>query len=151
LRVTKKSALQLDWGGAVLHLSARAKCERVVTVALRVQETNLAWALAEAVKPYLSAVERNHVFMAIGAGETFAAIRGLVKSVAIKRIALRPDLVQQCTTWLHAYVGHKDEGYLRRLIEDYLVPYSISVPATLRVDRLRTTTKPRQLLVVTSP
>jgi hypothetical protein len=135
----------------VLHLSARAKCDRVVTVALLVQETNLAWALAEAVKPYLSAVERNHVFMAIGAGETFAAIRGLVKSVAIKRIALRPDLVQQCTTWLHAYVGHKDEGYLRRLIEDYLVPYSISVPATLRVNRLRTTTKPRQLLARTSP
>ena len=119
-------------------------------MAILVQETALAWALADAVKPHLTAIERNHVFMAIGAGETFAAIRGLVKSVAIKRIALRPDLVQQCTTWLHAYVGHKDEGYLRRLIEDYLVPYSIRDPATVRVNRLRTTTKPRQLLALTS-
>ena len=123
----------------------------MVTVALLVRETNLAWALAEAVKPYLGADERNHVFMAIGAGENFSAIRGLFKSVAIKRIALRPDLVQQCTTWLHAYVGHKDERYLRRLIEDYLVPYSIHVPTTARVNRLPTTTKPRQLVALTSP
>jgi hypothetical protein len=101
-----------------------------------VEETALAWALAEAVKPYVSAVERNHVFMAIGSGETFAAIRGLFKSVAVNRIALRPDLVEQCTKWLHAYVGHKDERYLRRLIEDYLVPYSIHGPALVRLRRL---------------
>jgi hypothetical protein len=90
-------------------------------MAILVQETALAWALAEAVKPHLSAIERNHVFMAIGAGETFAAIRGLVKSVAVKRIALRSDLAQQCITWLHAYVGQDDERYLRLLIKHYLV------------------------------
>jgi hypothetical protein len=144
-------ALRLDWSGAGLHSWARAKYERVVIVARLVQEINLAWALAEAVKPYLSAVERNHVFMAIGAGENFSAIRGLFKSVAIKRIALRPDLVQQCTTWLHAYGGHKDEQYLRRLIEDYLVPCSIHIPTTARVHRVPTTTKPRQLVALTSP
>ncbi|MFL6085687.1 MAG: hypothetical protein ACJ74F_21340 [Mycobacterium sp.] len=122
-----------------------------MTMAILVQETALAWALAEAVTPQLSAIERNHVFMAIGAGETFAAIRGLVKSVAVKRIALRPDLVQQCITWLHAYVGHKDERYLRRLVEDYLVPCSIHIPTAVRVDRLPTTTKLRQLVALTSP
>jgi hypothetical protein len=68
--------------------------------------------------------ERHNVFVAIGSGETFAAIRGLLYSVAIKRIALRPDLVQECITWLHTYVGHRDERYLRRLIDDYLIPYS---------------------------
>ena len=129
--------------GAELHPSARAECERVVTVALLVRETNLAWALAEAVKPYLGADERNHVFMAIGAGENFSAIRGLFKSVAIKRIALRPDLVQQCTTWLHAYAGHEDARYLRRLIEDYLVPYAIHGPALVRINRPPTLYIPR--------
>jgi hypothetical protein len=113
------SVPRLDWGGPGLYPWGGAKYERVVTVALLVQEADLAWALAEAVKPYVSTVERNHVFMAIGAGENFSAIRGLFKSVAIKRIALRPDLVQQCTTWLHAYVGHKDEQYLRHLIEEF--------------------------------
>ena len=112
-----------------------------MTVALLVQETDLAWTLAEAVTPHLSAIERNHVFMAIGAGEAFAAIRGLCKSVAIQRIALPPYLVQQCTIWLQTYVGHKDERYLRHLIENYLVPYSIHPPATVRVNRLPTTPK----------
>lgn len=122
-----------------------------MTMAILVQETAFAWALAEAVKPHLSAIERNHVFMAIGAGETFAAIRGLVRSIAVKRIALRPDLVQQCITWLHAYVGHKDERYLGRLVEGYLVPCSIRILTTVRVDRLPTTTKLRQLVALTSP
>jgi hypothetical protein len=106
-----------------------------VTVAL--QETELAWALADAVEPELSAIERNYVFMAIGAGETFVAIRGLCKSVAEQRISLQPGLVQRCATWLQAYVGHRDERYLRYLIDHYLVPYSIHGPAMARVDRLR--------------
>lgn len=100
-----------------------------------VEETNLAWALAEALKPHLSAVERNHVFVVIGAGEAFAAIRHLFKSAAFKRIPLRPDLLRQCTSWLHAYVGHEDERYLRHLIENYLMPDSIHVLATVRVNR----------------
>jgi hypothetical protein len=122
----------------------------VVTVARIVQETNLAWALAEAVKPHLSALERNHVFGSIGAGDTFPAICHLLRSIVIKRIRLRPDLVQQCTTWLHAYVGHNDERYLRCLIEDYLVPYSMNVPRTVRVNRLPTTSKPSQLIALTA-
>ena len=103
-----------------------------------VEQTNLAWALAEAIKPHLSAVERNHVFVVIGAGEAFAAIRHLFKSAAFKRIPLRPDLLRQCTSWLHAYVGHEDERYLRHLIENYLMPDSIHVLATGRVTRLTT-------------
>jgi hypothetical protein len=122
----------------------------VVTVARIVQEANLAWALAEAVKPHLSALERNHVFGSIGAGDTFPAIRHLLKSVATNRIRLRPDLVEQCTTWLHAYVGHKDERYLRRLIEDYLVPCSMNVPRTVRVRRVPTTSKSGQLIALTA-
>jgi hypothetical protein len=87
-----------------------------VTVEGRVQETKLAWALAEAVKPYLGAVERDRIFVSLGAGETFAVIRHLFKLVAIERIPLRGDLVQGCTTWLHAYTGHEDMRYLDRYL-----------------------------------
>jgi hypothetical protein len=86
-----------------------------------VHEANLAWAVAEAAKPYLNAVERNAVFVAIGAGETFAAIRGLLRSVEIKRIPLGLDLLQQCRMWLRGYGGHDDERHLRRLIEEPLI------------------------------
>jgi hypothetical protein len=51
-----------------------------------VHETDLAWALANSARPYLCTVERNDVYTAIGAGETFTAIRQLFKSVAVKRI-----------------------------------------------------------------
>jgi hypothetical protein len=104
-----------------------------------VHEAKLAWAVAEAAKPYLSAVERDAVFVAIGAGETFAAIRQLFRSVEIKQIPLRPDLLHHCRTWLHGYFGHEDERYLRRLIEEPLIPYAITPPATTRASRMPAT------------
>ena len=105
-------------------------------------EANLAWALALAAEPHLDALERNYTFVAIGAGETFAAIYTLLKWVAIKRIPVEPDLVRQCISWLDAYVGHRDERYLRRLIEDFVFPIAIYLPATLTGNRLPTL--PRQ-------
>jgi hypothetical protein len=110
-----------------------------------VQEANLAWAVAEAAKPYLSAVERDAVFVAIGAGETFAAIRGLLRSVEIKRIPLRPDLLQQCRTWLRGYGGHDDERFLCYLIEELLLPHLIGAAGTTRVIRVPPHTQIAQL------
>jgi hypothetical protein len=116
---------------------------------MALQEINLAWALADAAKPYLCAVERNDVYVAIGAGDTFVAIRQLFKSIAMKRISLQPDLLQRCTTWLDAYVGHEEERYLRRLIENFVIPYRIQVPATVRINRLPTRPKPVRLVALT--
>jgi hypothetical protein len=100
-----------------------------------VPEADLAWALAEAAKPHLSAVERRDIFMAIGAGETFAAIRQLFNWVAIRGIPVGLDLVERCRTWLHAYAGHEDERYLRRLIEKFLTP--LPEDTFIRIDRAR--------------
>jgi hypothetical protein len=116
-----------------------------------VHEANLAWAVAEAAKPYLNAVERDAVFVAIGAGETFAAIRGLLRSVEIKRIPLELDLLQQCRTWLRGYGGHDDERHLRRAIEEPLIPYMIGAPETMRVTRVPTMPKPRSWLRFSAP
>jgi hypothetical protein len=116
-----------------------------------VHEANLAWAVAEAAKPYLNAVERNAVFVAIGAGETFAAIRELLRSVEIKRIPLGLDLLVQCRIWLRGYGGHDDERHLRRLIEEPLIPYVIAAPATIRVTRVPAMPKPRSWLRFSAP
>jgi hypothetical protein len=141
-----KSGLTVVCGLAVEHAVAvdesrhrtRADYEQVVTVERPVHEANLAWELAHTAKPYLNAVERNDIFVAFGAGETFAAIRELVKCVAIRRIPVGPDLVQRSVSWLDVYAGHEDERYLRRLIEDFVFPIAIRTSATLRVDRLST-------------
>jgi hypothetical protein len=82
-----------------------------------VEETDLAWALADAARPHLAASERNRVFVTVGAGDTFAAIGILLKLLSAKRIPLRADLVRRCTTWLDTYSHHEAEQHLRRLIE----------------------------------
>ena len=85
---------------------------------------DLAWSLAEAVKPHLSIFERNHVYMAIGIDETFTAIHRLITSAATNQIALPGELVQRCGTWLDAFVDHSQQQHLRRLVEDVLAPLS---------------------------
>ncbi len=114
------------------------------------QEANLAWAVAEAVKPYLSAVERDAVFVAIGAGDTCAAIRGLLRSVEIKRIPLTPDLLRQRRTWLRGYGWHDDERDLRHLIEEPLLPHLIGAAAPHR-SPVCPTPKPRSWLRFEAP
>jgi hypothetical protein len=81
-----------------------------------VDETELAWALAEVAHPVLNAVERTDVYIAIGVDETFSAICFLMATLARKRLPLPSDLAMSCTTWLDAYSGHNDEPQLRDLI-----------------------------------
>jgi hypothetical protein len=99
-------------------------------------EADLAWTLALAVKPQLSAGEHNFIFVTIGAGDMFGAIRTLIKWVVIKRIPMTPDLARRCASWLDAYVGHNDERYLRRLVDDFLFPSTIQASVTLMINRL---------------
>jgi len=112
-----------------------------------VQETNLAWALIDAAKPHLNARERNYVFVTVGAGDTFAAIRSLINLVAAKCIPLRPHLVQLCTRWLDSYVLHEEYGHLRRLIEGFLMPDTIQ--ASTAISRLTTSSKREGVLTAT--
>jgi hypothetical protein len=112
-----------------------------------VQEVNLAWDLIEAAKPHLNARERNYVFVTVGAGDTFAAIRQLLKVVAAKRIPLRLHLVRLCTTWLDSYAMHAEYEQLRRLIEGFLMPDAIQ--ASTAISRVAKTPKRRPLLTVT--
>ncbi|WP_164478579.1 hypothetical protein [Mycolicibacterium stellerae] len=95
-------------------------------------EVNLAWALIEVVKPRLSLHERDFVFVTIGAGDTFAAIRQLLGLVVAKGIPLRPQFVHLCATWLDAYVGHDQERCLSRAIEGLLTPSSIRAATLTR-------------------
>jgi hypothetical protein len=110
------------------------------------QETDLAWALIDAVRPQMNVGECNYAVVTVGAGDTFAAIRQLLKLVAAKHIPLRPHLVQLCATWLHAYVLHEEYDQLRRLIEGFLMPQAIQ--ASIAIKRLASTPTPRPLHTV---
>ncbi|TMS53369.1 hypothetical protein [Mycobacterium sp. DBP42] len=80
---------------------------------------DLAWALVEVAKPHLSALERNYTFVALGAGDTFAAVHQLLKIIAAKRIPLQSRLVLLCRTWLATYAGHEEYEYLRGIVEGF--------------------------------
>jgi hypothetical protein len=107
---------------------------------LNVQGSDLAWALIEAAKPHLNILERNYVFVTVGAGDTFAAVHQLLKLIAAKRISLSPNLVMLCRTWLGPYAGHEEYEYLRRIIEGFVMPDTIN--------RLSLTPKRRPLQTV---
>jgi hypothetical protein len=83
-----------------------------------VNEAELAWAFAQAANPnpYLTAIERNDVYVAIGGGETFSAIRCLITAVVRARQALPRDLLMKFEKWLDAYVRNDDEPHVRKLI-----------------------------------
>lgn len=112
-----------------------------------VQEAKLAWALIEAAKPHMNTGERNYVFVTVGAGDTFAAIRSLINLIGAKRIPLHPHLVQLCAVWLHGYAFHDEHQNLRSVVEDVLRPNTLQIsPATRRVP----TPRPPPLLTARS-
>jgi hypothetical protein len=99
------------------------------------RETNLAWALIEAARSSLNSRECNDVFVVIGAGDTFAAIRRLFKLVVNKQIPLHADLVQRCSTWLDTYPSHEEERQLRWLVARFLIGNSAQSSTSVRIDR----------------
>jgi hypothetical protein len=78
----------------------------------------LAWALASAVGPHITRLEADRIYIAIGVGETFAAIDALVTAISRERIPLSDELVATLTTWLDCYVGQDAEPRLRELIAE---------------------------------
>ena len=108
-----------------------------------IQEASLAWALIEAAKPHLNMHERNHVFTNVGAGDSFEAIRYLLKLIATKRVVLHRQLVQECKAWAETYSLHEEQLWLCRIIEGFLTSDS-SVPASTAN---RVTTTPRRLSI----
>ena len=114
---------------------------------LNVQGSDLAWALIDATRSHLNTLERNYVFVTVGAGDAFAAVHELLKLIAAKRIPLQPNLVMLCRTWLVPYAGHEEYDYLRRLIEGFVMPETIRASAAIR--RRASAPKPRALLTVT--
>src|ERR1700742_4951695 len=66
-------------------------------------ESELAWSLADTVSRYLDSTTRNKVFVAIGVGETFAAICLLLDAVTGADAWVDARLAARLWIWLDAY------------------------------------------------
>jgi hypothetical protein len=118
-----------------------------MSMAGRLDEANLAWELASAAKPHLGADDRDRIFVAIGAGETFEAMRMLIKFLAVKRIPVTLDMALECNAWERGYVGHQDSWSLRRYIGHFVLEDTVRAAATAPLDfpRPRPTRRRREL------
>jgi hypothetical protein len=80
------------------------------------QEQNLAWALAEIADPCFGVAERNDIYVAIGAGDTFSAIHASVAVIAREGLPLPFELVAALPSWLNAHSHNESEPQLRGLV-----------------------------------
>lgn len=76
----------------------------------------------------------DRIHIAIGIGETFAAIDGLIAVIARERISVSDDLVAAVTAWLDCHVGQDAEPRLRELLTEVKVS---PAPQTPEADTLR--------------
>jgi hypothetical protein len=79
-------------------------------------ECRLAWALAETASPFLAADQRNEMFVAIGVGHTFAAIRLALDVISRAHCSVEGRTAAQLHAWLNAYTCHDDAPQLRHWI-----------------------------------
>lgn len=80
-------------------------------------ESDLAWDLAEAVGSRLADRVSGELYTAIGAGDTYTAIKALLQMIVHRRVPISPPLVDRLTTWLAAYVHTDDAPHLRELLD----------------------------------
>lgn len=78
----------------------------------------VAWELAAAAHPYLTRVDADHIYIAIGAGDTFEAIDALLTVIARDCIPLDHDVVATVVSWLDCYHGQEAADRLRRLLAE---------------------------------
>ena len=81
-------------------------------------DTALAWELVAAARPHLSRAEADHIYIAIGIGETFDAIDALITAIARERIPVGEALAATVSAWLDCYLGQNAEPRLHQLIAE---------------------------------
>ncbi|NVN53639.1 hypothetical protein [Mycolicibacterium hippocampi] len=98
---------QGGWGGG--YRLARAHKQPV-------RQTDVAWALAQAVSDRLDPVHRAQIYATLGAGETFDTIVELLRIAVHCNIELAPELVADLRSWHSGYRGTDDEAGLAAFI-----------------------------------
>lgn len=66
-------------------------------------ESELAWQLVDAIGSSVAAVERAHLYAAIGSGEAYTAITAVLRMLVRDAIPLSAKLKTELTGWLAAY------------------------------------------------
>lgn len=85
-------------------------------------ETDLAWQLAEAAGGVLAKRDRDEVYTAIGAGNSYTAIAVLLQAIERCGAPISPALAAKVAEWLNGYTYNDDTACLRDALRSIQVP-----------------------------
>jgi hypothetical protein len=80
-------------------------------------ESDLAWELADAIRPVLGERDRVQLYGAIGSGESYTAIETVLQTIAHQRLSIPTEFIPKLTGWLDAYAHSDDAPRLRELLQ----------------------------------
>jgi hypothetical protein len=77
---------------------------------------DMAWLLVDAVKSCLTDYERTIVFIELGCGEGYLAIKRILAICLSTQMALPRPILAKLTGWLNGYAGSPEEPQLRMML-----------------------------------
>jgi hypothetical protein len=81
-----------------------------------ISDENMAWLLVDAAKSCLTGYERTIVFVELGCGESYLAIKRILTAVMSTRMALPVAILSMLSSWLNSYAGSPEEPELRMML-----------------------------------
>lgn len=90
---------------------SRPKTRRLI-----ISDEDMAWLLVDAVKSCLTDYERTIVFVELGCGESYLAIKRILTALTSNRMTLPVALVSKLTGWLKSHAGSPEEPKLRMML-----------------------------------
>lgn len=81
-----------------------------------ISDEDMAWLLADAVKSRLSDYERTIVFVELGCGEGYLAIKRILTVLLSTRTPLPLAILSKLTDWLNGYRGSPEEPRLHTML-----------------------------------
>jgi hypothetical protein len=81
-----------------------------------ISDEDMAWLLVDAVKSCLTGYERTIVFVELGSGEDYLAIKRILTTLMSTGTALPAAITSTLTGWLNGYAGSPEEPQLRMML-----------------------------------
>lgn len=81
-----------------------------------VSDDDMAWLLVDAVESCLTGYERAIVFVELGSGESYLAIKRILTGLLSTGMALPEGMISKLTGWLNSYAGNPEEPQLRMML-----------------------------------
>jgi hypothetical protein len=81
-----------------------------------ISDEDMAWLVVDAVKSCLTDYERTMVFIELGCGESYLAIKRILAVLLSNRMTLPVAILSKLTGWLNGYAGSPEEPQLRMML-----------------------------------